>query len=888
MSKILVIVESPGKIKKLQAILGDDYIVMASVGHILDLDPKKMSVDIENDFEPIYKVITHGKSSKEEVVKDLKKAAKKAKDILLAADEDREGEMIAWSVANVLDLDIKKAKRITFNSITKSELEKAIKSPRVIDLNLVDAQKSRRILDRIIGFEISPILWKSIGASLSAGRVQSVVTRILIDKENEIKEFLQKGDSNYFKFTGKFEFSKNKCLEANLFEKIVKKPSKKDKKEETKEDSKIKYERAKIENESGARNLMKLFMKSEYSISEINDKDTLRYPSPPFTTSTLVQEASRKLGFTVKRTNSAAQKLYEAGYITYMRTDSVNLSNEALENIKKFVNHKYGKEYHRFINYEGKSKNTQEAHEACRPTDVFVEFVKEGSKDKIGNDEVKLYNLIWKRAVASQMQPAKIKVTDIVIDANKVKDYNFITQINTIDFPGFMLVYNIKNIEKEEDKKNNDEEEELDEDTIIDIKIPKVGTKLEVDNICSIQEYQKPPTRFNEASLVNKLDPKNLNIGRPSTYGTIINTIQERGYVVLGNIDGIEKDSLNMCWDGSKMKENINKIVIGKENNKLIPTSLGMLVTDFLIKNFSDIVDYKFTASMEDDLDMIAEGKKKWVKILDAFYKKFHPTVKNLLESKSTVKSDNTRILGNHPTLGHEISATIARYGQVIKMCTSKSKCIYAPIKEPLTKDTITLAQALQLLEYPKELGKHDGLSISLNKGKHGLYLKWGDVKASIENLPEEIVIKDKENITFDEAVSVIKNKRKNILWEHVEGKTVYSVLNGPYGYYIDVKDTSKKIKTKPLRVPLKNIEEKEIKNLTMDKIQEYIKQGLENKSNRFKKKEKKDEPTEVKESKDNKETKEDKSEVKQSRTKKTSKKSEKKIKVSGKNKDKK
>ena len=885
MSKILVIVESPGKIKKLQAILGDDYIVMASVGHILDLDPKKMSVDIENDFEPIYKVITHGKSSKEEVVKDLKKAAKKAKDILLAADEDREGEMIAWSVANVLDLDIKKAKRITFNSITKSELEKAIKSPRVIDLNLVDAQKSRRILDRIIGFEISPILWKSIGASLSAGRVQSVVTKILIDKENEIKKFLQEGDSNYFKFTGKFELSKNKCLDANLFEKIVKKPSKKEKKDDTKEENKIKYEKAKIENESAARNLMKLFMKSEFSISEINEKDTLRYPSPPFTTSTLVQEASRKLGFTVKRTNSAAQKLYEAGYITYMRTDSVNLSSEALENIKKFVNQKYGKEYHRFINYEGKSKNTQEAHEACRPTDVFVEFIKEGTKDKIGNDEVKLYNLIWKRAVSSQMQPAKIKVTDIVIDANKVKDYNFITQVSTIDFPGFLLVYNIKNLEKEEDdKKNNDENDDLDEDTIVDIKIPKVGTKLEVDNICTVQEYQKPPTRYNEASLVNKLDPKNLNIGRPSTYGTIINTIQERGYVILGNIDGIEKESVNICWDGgNKLKEDINKIVIRKENNKLIPTSLGMLVTDFLIKNFPDIVDYKFTASMEDDLDKIAEGDKKWVKVLDTFYKKFHPVVQKLLDSKTTVKSDNTRILGNHPTLGHEISATIARYGAVIKMCTTKTKCIYAPIKEPLTKDTITLEQALQLLEYPKELGKHDGLSISLNKGKHGLYLKWGDVKASLENLPEDIKIEDKDNITFDEAVSIIKNKRKNILWEHIEGKTIYSVLNGPYGYYIDVKDTSKKIKTKPLRVPLKNMEEKEIKQLTMEKIQELIKQGLENKSNRFKKKDKKDDKDDKK---DVKQTKDNESEVKQSRTKKTSKtKSDKKIKVSTKDK---
>jgi DNA topoisomerase-1 len=881
--KILVIVESPGKIKKLQAILGDKYVVMASKGHILDLHPKKMSIDIENKFEPEYYIMGSFETDKSkkrfqdktDTVNDLKKAAKKASEVLLAADEDREGEMIAWSVARELGLDVKKAKRIAFNSITKTELEKAIKSPRTIDMDLVEAQKSRRILDRLIGFEISPILWKSIGASLSAGRVQSVVVRLLIDKENEIKEFLQKENTSYFKFNGLFEVTKNKKLNSTLYEKKVKKTTAKKTKKESEQEEKLdnKYEKAKIENESTARTLMKSFMKSEFSIKDIVEKDSLRYPSPPFTTSTLVQEAARKLGFTVKRTNSAAQKLYEAGYITYMRTDSVNLSSEALENIKKFVISKFGKELHRGLNYESKSKNTQEAHEACRPTDVFVENIKEGGKE-IGSDEARLYSLIWKRAVASQMQPAKIKLTDIIIDGTKVSDYSFISQISNIDFPGFLLVYNVKNIEKETNNENNDEEE-LDEDTIVDIKLPKIGTKLEVDNITGEQEYQKPPTRYNEASLVNKLDPKNLNIGRPSTYGAIINTIQERNYVIMSNVEGIEKDSLSMCWDGgSKMKESVEKVLIGKENNKLIPTSLGILVTDFLIKNFNQIVDYKFTALMEELLDKIAEGKKVWHKVLQEFYDNFHPVVKKLLESKTTVKSDMTRVLGNHPTLGHEIVATIARFGAVIKMCTSKSKCIYAPIKEPLTKDTITLEQALKLLEYPKELGKHDGMQITLNKGKHGLYLKWGDVKASIENLPEEIKIKDKENLTFDEAVQVIKNKRKNVLWEKNDGKVMYSILKGPYGNYIDVNDTSKKIKKKSLKVPLKDIEDDKIKELTLEKVHELIKIGLENKANRFKKKSKEEKTDKV-------ETEKETKPKTQSRAKKTTKeKSDKKIKV--------
>jgi DNA topoisomerase-1 len=876
MGKTLVIVESPGKIKKLQSILGDDYIVMASIGHILDLHPKQMSVDLKNNFEPTYYImgsVGGGTKIKDktDTVNELKRAAKKADEILLAADEDREGEMIAWSVANVLKLNIKNAKRITFISITKSALEEAIKNPRTIDMNLVNAQKSRRILDRIIGFEISPILWKSIGASLSAGRVQSVITRLLIDKENEIKAFIDKGDTNYFKFNGNFEVAKNKLLNSSLYEKIKKKKG-----------EEIKLEKAKVDTDKNAKKLMDLFVKSEFSITNITEKDSTRNPSPPFTTSTLVQEASRKLGFTVKRTNAAAQKLYEAGYITYMRTDSVNLSKEALDNIGKFVTKKYGKEYYRLVNYEGKTKNTQEAHEACRPTDANVEFIKVGSKDKIGNDEVKLYELIWKRTIASQMQPAKIKVTDIYIEGNKVKDYTFISQINTIDFPGFLIVYNLKNQDK-----NEKDDEELDEDTIVDIKVPKVGTKLSVNNITSIQEYQKPPMRYSEATLVNKIDPKNLNIGRPSTYGALITTIQDRGYVTLGDVEGKEKDCLILNWNGKdKVTETVNKIVIGKENNRLIPTNLGIVVTEFLIKNFPDIVDYKFTASMEDSLDKIAEGEQVWNKVLDKFYNKFHPVVEKLLESKSTIKSDMTRVLGTHPELGHEISATIARFGPVIKMATGKTTAIYAPIKEPLTRDTITLEQALKLLEYPKDLGKHEGLHVTVNKGKFGLYLKWGDIKAPLENLPEELKIKDKENVTLEEAISVLKNKRKNVFWEHLEGKVRYSILDGQYGKYLNVVDTAKKGKNKPLRVTVKNLTEDEIKKLTFEKVQELIKLGLENKANRYKKKEKTmEKPSDDKEKKikiSNEKTIEKPSEEKKV-TKKNS--EEKKVKVSGKKK---
>lgn len=796
--KILVIVESPGKIKKLQSILGDNYIVMASVGHLIDLDPKKLSVDIENNFEPTYQIISDSKSkiNKKNIVSDLKKAAKNASDVLLAADQDREGEMIAWSIATVLNLDIKKAKRIVFKSITKEEILNAVKNLTKIDMNLVDAQKARRILDRIIGFEISPILWKNIGTgSLSAGRVQSVVTRLLIDRENEIKNFLQDNNNQgYFDFKGEFENITNcDLIEFN----------------------KTKYEKAKITGESNAKLLIKNLIKYKYKIDNIIEKDSFRQPSPPFTTSTLVQEAARKLGFTIKRTNYAAQKLYEAGHITYMRTDSVNLSKEALDNIKKFIEKKYGKDsnkYYRYINYSAQKKcNTQEAHEACRPTDVNVENINSSE-----SDEIKLYNLIWKRTVASQMQPAKIKLTDLIIKTEEITNYGFKIQFNNLVFDGFLSIYGMIS-------ENQDEDINLD---LKKINIPKIGTKLNLSNLISEQKYNKPPSRYNEASLINKLDPENLNIGRPATYGPIINTIIERKYVNIGDVEGIEKDSISICWDNknNKIKEKINKIRLGKESNKLIPTSLGIVVTDFLIKNFNDIVDYKYTASMEVLLDDIAEGKKEWVKVLDTFYKKFHPIVESLLKTKTTVISDSKKLLGIHPDTKDEIYISFAKYGDVLIMNGN-----YAPIKPPLTKENITINDAVKIFEYPKDLGKYDRKIVLLNRGKYGLYITIGTGKSK-ETISLNNTELDEKNITLEKILDLIKEKSKKILKKITHNNITYNLLEGPYGKYFSINDLNKKKKT---NISASTLSDKQIEDLTSENIEQIIK---EIKSKSFKK----------------------------------------------------
>lgn len=846
-SYILVLVESPGKVQKIQGYLGNEYKVMASVGHIIDLDPKKMSIKIENNFEPEYMIMT----GKEDVVKNLKSASKKASKILLASDEDREGEMIAWSIA--YELGLKNPDRIVFNSITEKELLNAIKAPRKIDMNLVYAQKARRILDRIVGYEISPILWKSMGHSAkSAGRVQSVVVRLIVEKELEISKFFSGDIKSYFKFNGMFIDTKNKQFKAQLYETSESAKKKKifvDEEENNMEDLDTDAQEineimntktktfskgvvAKIIGEKNAKDVMKDITKSKFLISDIIDKETSRFPGPPFTTSTLTQESARKLGFSVKRTMSAAQKLYELGYITYMRTDSTNLSEDALEGIKKHVIKVFGKDYYRRVEYKAKSKNTQEAHEAVRPVDVSIKDLKPAGK--IGMDEIRLYSLIWKRAVASQMVPAKFNVKNIKIMGDKLDDYYFITTIENVIFAGFLLAYDFKNI----DENQTDNSDSIN----TNINIPNKGSEIKINNAIGSQDFDKPPSRFNEASLVNKLDPKNLNIGRPSTYGAIISKIQERNYVRTGDIDGVEKESLTLLWNGgkSKVEETTDKVILGKETNKLIPTDMGKIVTEFLLKHFPEIMDYKFTAQMEEELDSIAEGKINWVKVMDNFYKKFHPIVLNVLRKDLAVLEAYNRNLGVHPKTKKKIIATMGHYGPMLKMCEDddENDCVYAPIKMPLSIDTVTLKDAIALFEWPKDLGEYKGYPVSLNRGKFGLYIKYRKINVSLNN---DEKLKDNENISLADAIRLIDEKESKNLWEGKDTTTKiqYNILRGPYGLYVKMKDTSKKT-AKAFNVSLP--EDTDLENLTLDKLKVLIQTSKEEKAKkRYQKKEAKD-----------------------------------------------
>jgi DNA topoisomerase-1 len=815
--KILVIVESPGKIKTIQSILGDNYIIIASFGHIIDLAAKTMSIDIVNDFKPSYENL----EGKNKIINDLKKLAKSSSDILLATDEDREGEMIAWSIAYVLN--ITDAKRITFNSITEDEILKAVNNPRKIDINLVDAQKSRRMLDRIVGYEISPLLWKSIGQSLSAGRVQSVVVRIILDREREIQKFLKGDIKSEFKF--KAEFYKNIIAQLYQIKKTTKKENNNnDDNNENDSDSDsdiddttsekisgtiIKGYKTDIYSEKIARELMNKIIESEFKISGKGDKLQIKNPSPPFTTSTLQQEAARKMGFTIKRTMLAAQNLYEAGHITYMRTDSINLSKVALKSIGEYIKSTYGINYHNEKNYVGKTKNTQEAHESIRPTHIEKTGLSESGK--IGSDETKLYTLIWKRAIASQMTQAKLNIATTQIIISKLKEYYFQSDISSIIFDGFLKVYNIQNIEDTIENK-------------IVSNIPNIGDKLKLTNLNTEQDYEKPSTRYNEASLVNKLDPKKLNIGRPSTYANIINKIQERGYIEKKDNIGIEKDALKLEWNinDKKIKEENIKINLGKDNVKLSPTAVGALVTDFLVNYFPELMDYKFTSNMEKKLDDIAEGNTKMLKILNDFYfKDFHPIIDKLNKEKVKFVDKDKRILGKDSN-GYDVIATIRRYGPVVMIEKEDGKPINtAPLKSPNTIESITLEEALQILSYPKSLGKYGNKEIKLYKGKFGFYSKYGDYNINLSSITDE------EDITLEKIIELINEKKSKNLWEGKDGKVYYTILNGQYGKYIKIEDKSKK-SSKPLNIKLPV--DIEIKDLTLEKIQKIVEEGKINK----------------------------------------------------------
>jgi len=768
---ILVIVESPGKIKKINSILGKDYLVKASVGHIRDLESSNLGIDIDNGFAPNY-VISKDKKS---VVSDLKNALKTCSDVILAADEDREGEAIAASLADVLKL--KDPKRIVFNEITKTALMNALKNPKKINYNLVRAQETRRFLDRIVGYKVSPVLWSNIAMKLSAGRVQSVVVKVIIDKENDISNLNQEA---YFKITGKFHSvdDNNNNLSAVLYDL--------DKDKTT--DKAIKGNLCKLKEIEDVDKLLKIFDKSKYSVKLIEDKVSKRNPSAPFITSSLQQEASKKFNFNIKSTMSIAQKLYENGHITYMRTDSTSLSEEALKACEEYISKNYGKKYHNKKNYVSKSKNAQEAHEAIRPTHIEKSIV-DGTPE-----EKKLYSLIWKRTVASQMSAAEISVNNIYIDIvhKKKLPYYFLATNETIVFEGFLKVYNIKSEEDEDELQSSNTNF-------------KKGDKLDYDEIESKEEYPKSIGRYNEASLVKKLE--DLGIGRPSTYANIITKIQERKYVDKVDLEGEEKETnIALIKPGSSIKWSKSKTVLGKEKQKLIPTSIGRVVTEYLCEHFDNIMEYKFTAKLEDNLDKIVDGKKKWDDILQKFWDELNPKVMNLIaNTTNNNKLNSGKLLGVHPDKNLEIYTAVARYGPVVKMEDGKD-IKYAPIKKPQTVDNITLEEAIELLEYPKNLGKYNNKDVLLQKGKFGLYIKYND-----KNYPI-----DKDNISLKDVINVIESKNKDVLDEvEIKGKS-YQIRTGEYGPYISYKNGKK---MNFASIP----KDKDFKNLTNDDILQII-----------------------------------------------------------------
>jgi DNA topoisomerase-1 len=774
MSKSLVIVESPGKIDKISKILGNNYIVKASVGHIRNLNPKNLSIDVENNFKPEY-IIT-----KKSVVSDLKAAVKKCKEVILAADEDREGEAIAASLAEVLKL--KNPKRILFNAITKNEILNALKNPTIIDQKMVDAQKARMILDKIVGYRLSPLLWNNIGHGLSAGRVQSVVVKIVIDRENKIEEF---NSENNFKVSGIFLSDENE-MNSNLYNL------------EKKSNNSFKGDIFKTKKDEDINKLFKVFSKCKFCVANIFDKKSLRNPSPPFITSSLQQEASYKLGFAPKRTMSVAQKLYEGGYITYMRTDSTSLSKEAMEDCKKYIKKEYGNKYYKERKYAKKTKNAQEAHEAIRPTDI--------KKRTASNEEQnRLYNLIWKRTVASQMSSAEInnKKIQIEISHKKKIPYYFETSIETIEFDGFLKVYNLSGPLTDSDNLPN----------TIPNTIPNKGDILNYKEIVGTEVYSKSIGRYNEASLVKELESK--GIGRPSTFANVITKIQDKKYVERKDIMGEKKDIQIITLKKEKIICKTKEITLGKEKNKLIPTNTGRLVTEYLQKNFDDIMDYTFTANMEKLLDKIAEGKKTWLDVLNEFHGPFDDIYKKLYNSSPCPKKDD-ELLGSHPDLNREIYKTTTKFGPVVKMTGLTNKDTkYASLVKPLTLKNVTLEDAINLLRYPIDLGRYNDNIVQLQKGAHGFYIKYNSRNYSVES----------DKITLTDVIKIIQKKDNDIIKEVKDKSKVYIIKNGDYGPYISYKLGSKmNFKSIP-----KDIEPKEI---TIKEINNIIKMPKKKKSN--------------------------------------------------------
>lgn len=699
MAKNLVIVESPAKAKTIEKFLGKDYRVESSYGHIADLPSKEIGVDIENNFRPKYEV----SPDKKTVVKKLKDLSKSAETVWLASDEDREGEAIAWHLAEELKLDKDKTKRIVFHEITKSAIQKAIEKPRSIDYNLVNAQQARRVLDRLVGYELSPVLWKKVKSGLSAGRVQSVSVRLIVEREREIENFKSEAS---FSITAEFTNESGKAFKAKLPKNFS----------------------TKVE----AENFLKQNIGSIYKVSDLETKPAKKSPAPPFTTSTLQQEASRKLYFPVGTTMQVAQRLYESGLITYMRTDSVNLSQEATKAAEDEIVRSFGKEYSKPRNFTTKSKGAQEAHEAIRPTDMSVHKI-DGDRN-----QARLYDLIWKRTLASQMSDAALERTNVKIEANNHQE-QFVASGEVIKFEGFLKVY----------LEGHDDEEEEQEGML---PLLKIDEKLQNNFITATERFSRPPGRYTEASLVKKLEE--LGIGRPSTYAPTISTIINRNYVEKGNSEGVERNYHHIQLKGSSIKEQLLTEMTGSDKGKLIPTDIGMIVNDFLVKNFETILDYNFTAKVERDFDEIAEGNENWTEMIRTFYDHFHPNVKNVEENAE--RESGERILGKDPKSGKQVSVRLGRFGPMVQIGEiDDDEKQFASLGPDQNISSITLEEALSLFLLPKKMGIYKGEEVEVNNGRFGPYVRVGKTFIS---LPKGV---DPLDVTFEQAKEYIDEKKQ-------------------------------------------------------------------------------------------------------------------------------
>ena len=741
MSKNLVIVESPAKAKTIEKYLGSDFVVKSSYGHVRDLPKSKLNIDVENHFTPNYEI----SDDKKKIITELKKAVKEAEVVWLASDEDREGEAIAWHLKEALKLKDEQTKRIVFNEITKTAILNAIESPRDIDINLVDAQQARRILDRLVGYEISPILWTKIRPSLSAGRVQSVSVRLIVEKEEEINNFKS---TSFFRIVGIFDIpNDSKKLKAELSKRL------------TDKDEALKF----LEDCKNA----------AFSVKAVEKKPAKKSPAPPFTTSTLQQEANRKLGFSVSRTMQVAQQLYEAGHITYMRTDSVNLSDSAIGMASAYIKNEMGEKYVKIRRYKTSSKGAQEAHEAIRPTYM--------DKPSIAgnNSEQRLYDLIYKRTIASQMADALIEKTTVTISTSN-SDKKFIATGEIIQFDGFLKVY----IESSDTEKEDDE-------NVGFLPPMKSGNSLDLNIMEARERWSQKPPRYSEASLVRKLEE--LGIGRPSTYAPTISTIQQRGYVLKEDRFGELRKYQYIALEKGKISQSEKTETVGAERSKLFPTDIGMVVNDFLVKYFPNVVGYDFTAKVEKEFDHIAIGEIEWRKAINDFYVPFHKQVEDTLEKSD--RNTGERVLGNDPKTGKPVSVRIGRYGPMAQIGDGNSeddKPLFASLTRGQHIETITIEEALKLFELPRDLGLYEDKKVVAGIGRFGPYVRHDGKFTSLKK-----GIDDPLEISLDRAIELIEEKRekdnKKLIKSFVEEPELL-ILNGRWGAYISYKGNNYKI----------------------------------------------------------------------------------------------